>query len=117
MAYRKLGRRNDNRKALLRDLSTDLIMYERIETTLPKAKEVRKTVEKLITLGKKGDLASIRRAAAYLRNEEVGGKKVVQKLFDDIAPRYSERNGGYTRILKVGPRRGDNAEIAIIELV
>jgi len=117
MSYRKLGRRSDQRKALLRDLTTDVIVYERIETTLPKAKEVRKQVEKMITLGKKGDLASRRKAAAYLRNEKVDGKTVLQKLFDDVAPRYQERPGGYTRILKMGPRRGDNAEMALIELV
>jgi large subunit ribosomal protein L17 len=117
MSYRKLGRRSDQRKALLRDLATDVIMYERIETTLPKAKEVRKKVERMITLGKKGDLASRRKAAAFLRNEEVDGKTVLKKLFEDVAPRYQERPGGYTRILKMGPRRGDNAEMAIIELV
>lgn len=126
MAYRKLGRTSSQRKALLRDLTTDLIVSERIETTETRAKELRSVVEKMITLGKRGDLHARRQAAEFMRrdytitkNEE--GKEVktyaIQKLFDDVAPRYADRQGGYTRILKVGPRRGDGAPVVIIELV
>ncbi|TCP24190.1 LSU ribosomal protein L17P [Scopulibacillus darangshiensis] len=120
MAYAKLGRDSSARKALFRDLATDLIINERIETTHSKAKELRSIVEKLVTLGKRGDLHARRQAAAFVRNEiadEETGKKAVQKLFEDIAKRYDERQGGYTRVLKLGPRRGDNAEMAIIEFV
>ncbi|MDS0942788.1 50S ribosomal protein L17 [Staphylococcus epidermidis] len=122
MGYRKLGRTSDQRKAMLRDLATSLIVSERIETTKARAKEVRSVVEKLITLGKKGDLASRRNAAKTLRNVEIlneddSTQTALQKLFGEIAERYSERQGGYTRILKVGPRRGDGAESVIIELV
>ena len=122
MGYRKLGRTSDQRKAMLRDLATSLIVSERIETTEARAKEVRSLVEKLITLGKKGDLASRRNAAKTLRNvkilnEDETTQTALQKLFGEIAERYTERQGGYTRILKVGPRRGDGAESVIIELV
>lgn len=126
MAYRKLGRKSAQRKALLRDLTTDVLVNERIETTEARAKEVRKYVDHMITLGKKGDLASRRRAAAFLRNEianasieddQVVVERVLQRLFDVYAPRYAERNGGYTRILKKGPRRGDGAPMVILELV
>ena len=122
MGYRKLGRTSDQRKAMLRDLATSLIVSERIETTEARAKEVRSVVEKLITLGKKGDLASRRNAAKTLRNVEIlneddSTQTALQKLFGEIAERYRERQGGYTRILKVGPRRGDGAESVIIELV
>ncbi|MDS3950096.1 50S ribosomal protein L17 [Staphylococcus epidermidis] len=122
MGYRKLGRTSDQRKAMLRDLATSLIVSERIETTEARAKEVRSVVEKLITFGKKGDLASRRNAAKTLRNVEIlneddSTQTALQKLFGEIAERYSERQGGYTRILKVGPRRGDGAESVIIELV
>ena len=122
MGYRKLGRTSDQRKAMLRDLATSLIVSERIETTEARAKEVRSLVEKLITLGKKGDLASRRNAAKTLRNVEILNEDettqtALQKLFGEIAERYAERQGGYTRILKVGPRRGDGAESVIIELV
>ena len=122
MGYRKLGRTSDQRKATPRDLATSLIVSERIETTEARAKEVRSVVEKLITLGKKGDLASRRNAAKTLRNVEIlneddSTQTALQKLFGEIAERYSERQGGYTRILKVGPRRGDGAESVIIELV
>ncbi|MCG2127487.1 50S ribosomal protein L17 [Staphylococcus epidermidis] len=122
MGYRKLGRTSDQRKAMLRDLATSLIVSERIETTEARAKEVRSVVEKLITLGKKGNLASRRNAAKTLRNVEIlneddSTQTALQKLFGEIAERYSERQGGYTRILKVGPRRGDGAESVIIELV
>ncbi|WP_089518422.1 50S ribosomal protein L17 [Staphylococcus aureus] len=122
MDYRKLGRTSDQRKAMLRDLATSLIISERIETTEARAKEVRSVVEKLITLGKKGDLASRRNAAKTLRNVEILNEDettqtALQKLFGEIAERYTERQGGYTRILKQGPRRGDGAESVIIELV
>ena len=122
MGYRKLGRTSDQRKAMLRDLATSLIVSEHIETTEARAKEVRSVVEKLITLGKKGDLASRRNAAKTLRNVEIlneddSTQTALQKLFGEITERYSERQGGYTRILKVGPRRGDGAESVIIELV
>ncbi|HDK8679630.1 TPA: 50S ribosomal protein L17 [Staphylococcus aureus] len=122
MGYRKLGRTSDQRKAMLRDLATSLIISERIETTEARAKEVRSVVEKLITLGKKGDLASRRNAAKTLRNVEILNEDettqtALQKLFGEIAERYTERQGGYTRILKQGPRRGDSAESVIIELV
>ncbi|MCH4521050.1 50S ribosomal protein L17 [Staphylococcus haemolyticus] len=122
MGYRKLSRTSDQRKAMLRDLATSLIVSERIETTEARAKEVRSVVEKLITLGKKGDLASRRNAAKTLRNVEILNEDettqtALQKLFGEIAERYTERQGGYTRILKVGPRRGDGAESVIIELV
>ncbi|OFI47467.1 50S ribosomal protein L17 [Floricoccus tropicus] len=126
MSYRKLGRKSAQRKAMLRDLTTDLIMNEYIVTTEARAKEIRKSVEKMITLGKRGDLHARRQAAAFVRNE-VSLKDfneetetfptALQKLFDDIAPRYEGRNGGYTRILKTEPRRGDGAPMAIIELV
>ncbi|WP_409291000.1 50S ribosomal protein L17 [Peribacillus sp. SCS-26] len=120
MGYRKLGRTSSQRKALLRDLATDLIVSERIETTEAKAKELRSVVEKMITLGKRGDLHARRQAAAFIRNEVANaetGQDALQKLFADIAPRYEERQGGYTRIMKVGPRRGDGAPMVIIELV
>lgn len=126
MAYRKLGRTSSQRKALLCDLTTDLIINERIVTTEARAKEIRSTVEKMITLGKRGDLHARRQAAAFVRNEvadvrEEGESIVVetalQKLFNDLASRYSERQGGYTRILKTEPRRGDAAPMVIIELV
>lgn len=126
MAYRKLGRTSSQRKAMLRDLTTDLLINERIVTTEARAKEIRKTTEKMITLGKRGDLPARRLAAEFVRNEvadvrEEDDKIVVQsalqKLFSDIAPRYAERQGGYTRILKTEPRRGDAAQMVIIELV
>jgi large subunit ribosomal protein L17 len=126
MSYRKLGRTSSQRKALLRDLTTDLLIHETITTTEARAKEVRSTAEKMITLGKRADLHARRQAAAFLRNEiadikEEGDTVVVQsalqKLFSDIAPRYEERQGGYTRILKTAPRRGDGAPMVILELV
>ncbi len=120
MGYRKLGRTSSQRKALLRDLATDLIVFERIETTEAKAKELRSVVEKMITLGKRGDLHARRQAAAFIRNEvanEESGQDALQKLFSDIAPRYEDRQGGYTRIMKMGPRRGDGAPMVVIELV
>ena len=120
MAYAKLGRDSAGRKALFRDLATDLIINERIETTEAKAKELRSIVEKMITLGKRGDLHARRQVASFIRREvanEETGQDAIQKLFADIAPRYEERQGGYTRILKLGPRRGDGAPMVIIELV
>ncbi|SDC50407.1 50S ribosomal protein L17 [Shouchella lonarensis] len=118
MAYSKLGRTSSQRKALFRDLVTDLIINERIETTEAKAKELRPIVEKMVTLGKRGDLHARRQAAAFVRKEMANEEQdAIQKLFADIAPRFSERQGGYTRILKVGPRRGDGAPMAIIEFV
>ncbi|TGA96810.1 50S ribosomal protein L17 [Sporolactobacillus shoreae] len=120
MAYAKLGRDSAARKALFRDLATDLIISERIQTTHSKAKAVQPFVEKMITLAKRGDLAARRQAAAFIRNEvadEEVSQNAIQKLFNDIAKRYEERQGGYTRVLKVGPRKGDGAELAILELV
>ena len=110
--HRKLGRPTDQRVAMLRNMTASLIDNGRIRTTEPRAKELRQTVDKMITLGKKGDLHSRRQALAYIYD-----KDVVNKLFEDVAPKYEDRNGGYTRILKLGPRRGDNAEMVIIELV
>lgn len=115
--YSKLNRRSDNRKALLRDLATQFFLHGRIETTEVKAKELRRVVEKLITLGKKGDLASRRLAAETIRFLQIDDEYAIQKLFDQIAPKYADRNGGYTRIYKVGPRKGDGTKMAIIELV
>lgn len=116
--YRRLGRTSDQRKALLRDLVTDLIINERIETTEMKAKELRKLADKMVTLGKKGTLQARRQAAQTIRFEQVDEKQnALQKLFDVIAPRYAERNGGYTRIYKLGSRLGDAADMAIIEFV
>ena len=126
MGYRKLGRTSSQRKALLRDLATDLIINERIETTETRAKELRSVVEKMITLGKRGDLHARRQAAAFIRHEVAtstdaeGNESTVfalQKLFDDVAPRYTDRQGGYTRIMKLGSRRGDGAPVVVIELV
>ena len=109
---RKLGRPTAHRKAMLRGLVTLLLENGQIETTLTRAKEVRSMAEKMITLGKKNTLASRRAALAYITKEDV-----VTKLFNEIAPGYAKRNGGYTRILKLGPRRGDAAEMAIVALV
>ena len=127
MAYRKLGRNSAQRKALLRDLITDLIINGRIETTLFKAKELQRLADKMVTLGKKGDLAARRQAAKLIRfelavevNEEgevVKEQYAIQKLFSEIAPKFADRNGGYTRVLKTGPRRGDSAPMALIEFV
>src|SRR5690606_1439602 len=119
MALQKLGRNTSARKALFRDLVTDLFIHERIETTEAKAKEVRSIAEKMVTLAKRGDLHARRQVASFVRaevaNEE--GQDAIQKLFSDIAPRYAERQGGYTRILKIGPRRGDGAPMVYLELV
>lgn len=118
MAYQKLGRDSSARKALFRDLVTDLFLYERIQTTEAKAKEVRSIAEKLITLAKRGDLHARRQAAAFVRRETINGEQdAIQKLFSELATRYTERPGGYTRILKLGPRRGDSAPMVYLELV
>jgi len=109
---RKLGRVTAHRNLMLRNLVTDLLRSGRIQTTETRAKEVRRVAEKMITLGKRGDLHAKRQALSYVLD-----RAVVTKLFDEIAKNYTERNGGYTRIMKVGPRRGDAAEMAIIELV
>lgn len=110
--YRKLGRNTAHRKAMLRNLVTDLFREGRIATTDTRAKEARRQAEKMITLAKRGDLHARRQVLAYVYDETV-----VAKLFDEIAPKYEERQGGYTRILKLGPRRGDNAEMVFLELV
>ncbi|MCH3913888.1 MAG: 50S ribosomal protein L17 [Acidaminococcaceae bacterium] len=112
MAYRKLNRNSGNRKALFRSILTAFFKNERIETTTTKAKEISGLAAKLITLAKQGDLHARRQVLAFLVDEEV-----TKKLFDEIAPKYKERNGGYTRIYKTMPRRGDAAEMAILELV
>ncbi len=118
MGYSKLGRATNQRKALLKDLVTDLIINEQITTTLAKAKSLRRVADKMVTLGKKNTLAARRLAAKTVRPEMASPTKTaLQKLFDDIAPRFSDRNGGYTRIYKTMPRRGDNAPMAIIQFV
>jgi large subunit ribosomal protein L17 len=113
MAYRKLGRDSKHRRSMLANLTKAVIMNESIETTVDRAKETRKFVEKMITYGKNGDLVSRRKAYAFLHND----KKCIEKLFNELAPRYAERKGGYTRILKKENRRGDDALVVILELV
>jgi len=109
---RKLGKTSAQRRALLRQQVTDLLENGKIETTFYRAKEVQPVAEKMITLGKKGNLAAYRKAMSYVTKEDV-----VQKLFKEVAPKYADRNGGYTRVTRTGPRRGDAAEMAVIELV
>jgi large subunit ribosomal protein L17 len=109
---RKLGLPTDHRRAMLRNMVTSFLKHGKIETTETRAKEARNLAEKMITLGKRGDLHARRQAAAFLTEEEV-----VKNLFDTIAPKYTDRNGGYTKMYKVGPRRGDGAEVVILELV
>ena len=109
---RKLGRPSDQRRAMLRAMTTYLLENGQIKTTYARAKEVAPIAEKMITLGKKNDLAAYRQALAYITKEDMANK-----LFHEIAPKYADRNGGYTRVLKMGPRRGDAAEMAIIQLV
>ena len=109
---RKLGRPTDQRMAMQRSLVTSFLKHGKIETTFYRAKETKNLAEKMITLAKRGDLHARRQVLAFVTEEEV-----VKNLFDNIAPKYAERNGGYTRIYKVGPRRGDGAEVAILELV
>lgn len=112
MGYQKLGRNTGHRRAMLRNLVTSLFRDNRIETTGPRAKEVKSIAEKMVTLAKRGDLAARRQALEYIYEE-----RVVRKLFSDIAPKYAERSGGYTRIIKVGHRRGDAAEMVVLELI
>ncbi|MFR5514484.1 MAG: 50S ribosomal protein L17, partial [[Eubacterium] siraeum] len=109
---RKLGKTSDHRKAMLRGMVTLLLEKGKIVTTVARAKEVRSAAEKMITLGKAGTLHTKRQVYGYITKEDVA-----KKLFDDIAPKYADKNGGYTRIIKIGPRRGDAAEMAVIELV
>ena len=113
MAYRKLGVDTKHRRSMLANLTKDVIMNGRVITTETRAKEVRKFVDKMITYGKNGDLVSRRKALAFVNNDN----EVVKKVFNELAPKYATRNGGYTRILKTDERRGDNALMAIIELV
>ncbi|HBC95794.1 MAG TPA: 50S ribosomal protein L17 [Clostridium sp.] len=110
--YRKLGRPSDQRRAMLRNLVTSFLKHGRIQTTCTRAKETRNIAEKMITLAKRGDLHARRQVLSFVTEEEV-----VKNLFTDIAPKYTERNGGYTRMYKIGPRRGDGAELVILELV
>ena len=109
---RKLGLPTDHRLAMLRNLVTSFLKYGKIETTITRAKETSKLAEKMITLAKRGDLHSRRQVLAFVQEEAV-----VKNLFDNVASQYTERNGGYTRIYKIGPRRGDAAEMVILELV
>ena len=113
MAYRKLGRTNKHRRSMLANLTKDLIMNERIETTETRAKEVRKFVDKMITYGKDGSLVARRKALAFLHND----KDTVNKVFTELAPKYANRNGGYTRLIKLNERRGDDAMQSRLELV
>ena len=115
---RKLGRTSDIRKSMLRSLATEVIVYGKVETTVTRAKEVRSVVDELITLGKRGDLHARRQAAQVLQDvvDPATGKTAVQKLFDEVAPKYADKNGGYTRVLKTYNRKGDNAPMAIIGL-
>ena len=109
---RKLGKTTDQRMAMLRQQVTDLLEKGRMETTITRAKEIGPLTEKMITLGKNKSLADYRQALSFITKEDVA-----KKLFEEIAPKYAERNGGYTRIVRIGPRRGDAAEMAVIELV
>lgn len=111
--YRKLGRTNKHRRSMLANLTKAVIMNEKIETTETRAKEVRKFVDKMISYGKDGSLVARRKALAFLQNDN----EAVKKVFDDLAKRYASRNGGYTRILKLNERRGDDALMVILELV
>ena len=120
MWNRKFGRNADHRKAMLRNLATSVIMYGKVETTYAKAMDMRSVVDELITLGKRGDLSARRQAAAFIRNvvaDEKTQQTVLQKLFSDVAPKYADSNGGYTRVVKTGVRKGDAAPMAYIELV
>lgn len=110
--YRKLGRPTDHRRAMLRNLVTSFLEHGKIMTTMTRAKETQSIAEKMVTLGKRGDIHARRQALAYITKEDV-----VKKLFDEIAPKYKDKNGGYTRIMRVAPRRGDAAEVVVLELV
>ena len=112
VGYRKLGRTKEHRRALLRNLATDLFRHERLTTTLPKARELRPFAEKLITLARRDDLHARRQVVS-----QISDRVVVKKLFDTLGPRFASRPGGYTRALKLGPRPGDGADMAIVELV
>jgi large subunit ribosomal protein L17 len=112
VGYRKLGRTSEHRRALLRNLVTDLFRHERLKTTMPKARELRPYAEKLITLARRDDLHARRQVAG-----QISDRTVVKKLFDTLGPRFATRPGGYTRALKLGPRHGDGADMAIVELV
>ena len=112
MKHRKLGRTSDQRRAMLRAMVTYLLENGQIKTTVTRAKEVAPVAEKMITLAKENSLASYRQALAFITKEDVA-----KKLFDEIGPKYASRNGGYTRVVKIGPRRGDAAEMAIVQLV
>ncbi|MBQ3573518.1 MAG: 50S ribosomal protein L17 [Clostridia bacterium] len=109
---RKLGRPTDQRRAMLRNMTTSLLENGRVITTVTRAKEVKKLADKMVTLGKANTLHTKRQALSFITKRDV-----VSKLFDEIAPKFAERNGGYTRVIKIGPRRGDAAEMAILELV
>lgn len=120
MWNRKFGRKADHRKAMLRNLATSVIVYGKVETTEMKAMDIRSVVDELITLAKRGDLHARRQAASYVRDvivDEKTKQTAVQKLFDEIAPKYQDRKGGYTRVVKTGVRRGDSAPMAYVELV
>lgn len=126
MSYRKLQRTSSQRRALLRDLTTELLIHGQIKTTEARAKEVRSTTDKMISLGKRGDLHARRQAAAFLRDVVADVKEdgdnieistALQKLFSEVAPKYADRNGGYTRIMKTMSRRGDGAQMVILQLV
>lgn len=112
MAYRKLGMRSSHRQAMFRNIVTSLLKEERVETTETRAKEIKRIADKMITLGKRGDLHARRQALAFLREEDV-----VKKLFDELGPRYKDRQGGYVRLIKTGFRRGDAAPMVLVELV
>lgn len=113
MAYRKLGRTNKHRRSMLANLTKAVIINGKVETTETRAKEVRKFVDKMISYGKDGSLVARRKALAFMHND----KEIVKKVFDELAPKYANRNGGYTRILKLTERRGDDALMVILELV
>lgn len=126
MSYRKLQRTSSQRKALLRDLTINLIVNGRIETTEARAKEVRRTAEQMVTLGKRGDLHARRQAASFIRNvvadvkeedDNIRVQSALQNLFEEIAPKFADRNGGYTRMYKTMPRRGDAAQMVVLEFV
>lgn len=112
MAYGKLGMEKSHREAVLRNIVTSFLREGKVTTTEARARELKRLADKMITLGKRGDLHARRQAASFITDKEV-----VKKLFDDIAPKYTGRNGGYTRMVKLGPRRGDAAEMALVELV
>lgn len=113
---KKLGRPQDQRKALIRSQATALFMHGRIKTTLTRAKVLKSYAERLISFAKRGDLHARRQVAAHIYDQEIGDTTVLRKIFSEIGPKYKETNGGYTKIYKLGPRRGDNADMALIQL-